>query len=132
MGLLEAVRTLVRRDIVFKPSWSNDLSTVRTGFGVVGKRRYSVTDGTLVRQSAPLTFDEVTPKLPDSIYGYISTAAIRSSPPVLGEGRRLQRCYWLFDHPVQLPPTSGSGLVFYIQMSVEASTTSRYRPSAVW
>jgi hypothetical protein len=47
---------------------------VRTGFGVVGEKENTlVTDGTLVRQSAPLTFDEVTPKaLPDSIYGYMS------------------------------------------------------------
>jgi hypothetical protein len=37
----------------------------------LGKGEYS-TDGTLVRQSAPLTFDEVTPALPDSIYGYMS------------------------------------------------------------
>jgi hypothetical protein len=88
--------------------WSNDLSTVRTGFGVVGEKENTVTDGTLVRQSAPLTFDEVTPKLyPIPYMATCRAAAIRSSPPVLGEGRRLQRCYWLFDHPVQLPPTSG-------------------------
>jgi hypothetical protein len=54
--------TLVRRDIVFKPSWSIDLSTVRTGFGVVGEKVDTlVTDG-LVRQSAQ-TFDAVTQEL---------------------------------------------------------------------
>jgi hypothetical protein len=75
MGLLEAVRTLVRRDIVFKPSWSNDLSTVRTGFGVVGKGEYSVTDGTLV-SIRPVNFRRSNTKtLPDSIYGYMSGAS---------------------------------------------------------
>jgi hypothetical protein len=100
--------TLVRRDIVFKPSWSNDLSTVRTGFGVVGgKGEYSLTDGTLVRQSAPLTFDEVTQKLyPIPYMATCRATAIRSESTSSGR-RSLQRCYWLFDHPVQLPPTSG-------------------------
>jgi hypothetical protein len=106
--------TLVRRDIVFKPSWSIDLSTVRTGFGVVGEKVDTlVTDGTLVRQSAPETFDAVTQELYPIPYmvSYRATAT-RSESISLGEGCQLQRYYWLFDHPVQLPPTPGfrSGL----------------------
>jgi hypothetical protein len=104
--------TLVRRDIVFKPSWSIDLSTVRTGFGVVGEKVDTlVTDGigTSIR-----TRDfrcSHSRAIPDSIYGFISTAT-RSESISLGEGCQLQRYYWLFDHPVQLPPTPGfrSGL----------------------
>jgi hypothetical protein len=104
--------TLVRRDIVFKPSWSIDLSTVNRFWGRWGKDTL-VTDGTLVRQSAPETFDAVTPRaIPDSIYGFISGNSDTFGIHQFWAKVVNQRYYWLFDHPVQLPPTPGfrSGL----------------------
>jgi hypothetical protein len=122
--------TLVRRDIVFKPSWSIDLSTVNRFWGRWGKDTL-VTDGTLVRQSAPETFDAVTPRaIPDSIYGFISGNS--DTFGIHQFGRRLSTN----DTGYSTIQSSylrhlASGLVFHIPISAEASTTSRYLLSVV-
>jgi hypothetical protein len=124
--------TLVRRDIVFKPSWSIDLSTVRTGFGVVGEKVDTlVTDGHwYVNPHSRLSMQSLKSYTRFHIWFHINSDTFG----IHQFGRRLSTTTILLVIRPSSPVTSDTWLPvwsFYIPISAEASTTSRYLLSVV-